>query len=72
MTECGAPVRGCGPETCKLEAGHKGYHSCVVYACDGCGKLRRGVPAEYAADGPEWDELAGTLRFCFLCARGKT
>lgn len=64
MTEtCAAPVRGGG--TCRLDAGHRGYHSTVVFGCDGCGKTYRGQPYGYAPDG----EYPRGLQFCFLCCQ---
>ena len=68
---CGAPVRGM-KDTCSLEFGHKGYHSCVTYTCETCGKIRRGQPAATQLDGPSWDEGTCVMKFCFLCVRGKT
>lgn len=61
-SECGEPVRGGG--TCQLDPGHSGYHSTVVFGCDGCGATRRGYPHAYAPDG----EYPQGLQFCFLCA----
>lgn len=62
---CGHPVRGVPGTVCLLKPGHKGYHSCVVFTCDGCGRRLRGQPT---AKVPEtgWDD-DGWLAFCFLC-----
>lgn len=64
METCNAPVRGGG--VCKLDPGHKGYHSTSVFTCEGCGKKRRGAPAAYTDDG----EIRHGLAFCFMCVRG--
>jgi hypothetical protein len=58
---CAHLVKGGG--LCELNAGHRGYHSTVTFACDGCGKRRRGRPHRYARDG----EYERGLAFCFLC-----
>lgn len=58
---CGQQVRGGGE--CQLDAGHRGYHSTVVFGCDGCGKTRRGQPHRWSRDG----EYERGLGFCFLC-----
>lgn len=62
---CGAPIRGFPGETCKLEVGHRRYHSFVVYTCEACGKVRRGQPHVVAADEPGG---VPNMPFCFLCA----
>lgn len=59
---CGAKVRG-SSETCKLWRHHKGFHSTVVYSCDGCGERRRGAPYNVSNDGEGYG-----MAFCFLCA----
>jgi hypothetical protein len=46
--------------TCNMDAGHRGRHTTVAWLCDGCSKMRRGVPA---ASDPE----AGS--FCFMCIK---
>jgi hypothetical protein len=59
---CDAPVRGGG--TCRLDPGHRGYHSTVTFGCDGCGRTLRGQPHRTAPDG----EYPSGLHFCFLCS----
>jgi hypothetical protein len=59
---CALPVRGGGE--CKLDAGHKGHHSTVVFTCDSCDKTRRGQPHASGPDG----EYENGLHFCFLCS----
>jgi hypothetical protein len=60
---CDHPVRGGG--TCKLDPGHRGHHSTVVYTCDGCEQRRRGRPHAYGRDG----EYERGMQFCFMCTR---
>lgn len=52
---------------CVGELGHRGRHSVVWFECDGCGRMRRGVPDRvgYLDGEPEFG-------FCFLCVRGLT
>jgi hypothetical protein len=61
-TYCDQPVRGGG--TCRLDPGHRGYHSTVTFGCDGCDKTRRGQPHRTSPDG----EYPNGLHFCFLCS----
>lgn len=61
---CGHSVRGGGE--CKLDPGHRGYHSYAAYTCEGCGKRRRGMPHEIQPDGAPWEN--SFMRFCFLCS----
>lgn len=65
--KCGEPVRGYPGETCKLDAGHRGYHSCVVFTCDTCGRTLRGSPY-VQEDVYAYGERDDTFAFCFLCA----
>lgn len=62
MRVCNEPVRGGG--NCMLEPGHRGYHSTVTFACDGCNKRRRGRPYRTVYE-PDYETIA--LTFCFLC-----
>ena len=59
---CDAPVRGCGK--CSLRPDHRGHHSTVTFACDGCDGRFRGYPHRTAPDG----EFPTGLKFCFLCS----
>jgi len=56
---CLHTVRGMPGYLCQLPPGHRGYHSCQVFYCDGCGKVRRGTPAARGED----------VAMCFLCTR---
>lgn len=59
-TACLHPVRGLPGWRCLLNPGHSGYHSCVVFECDGCDKRHRGTPEASNED----------VAFCFMCVRG--
>lgn len=61
--ECGSRVRGGG--TCSLSEGHRGYHSRVTFQCDGCSKVRRGLPTTFGFN--PWDGEVEAA-FCFLCS----
>lgn len=64
---CGAPTRQWRstpdgpPWPCRLDAGHRGHHSIVVYVCDGCGQARRGTPHQSDPDSG--------IGLCFMCSR---
>ena len=55
-------MRGGG--ICSLDSGHRRTHATATFACDGCGKIRRGRPHRTAPDG----EYPNGLAFCFICS----
>jgi hypothetical protein len=64
MELCNEPVRGFPGELCQLDKGHRGYHSCVTFSCDGpCGQQHRGTPYRSAYDS----DSVPLASFCFIC-----
>ncbi len=59
---CYHSVRGTRGESCTLNRDHRGYHCAMTFACDNCGRRRRGVPYRHDRDDTG-------LGLCFVCVK---
>jgi hypothetical protein len=65
---CEKPVRGFPGEKCQLDYGHGGYHSCVTFVCEDCGRVCRGTPhrTSYVTLGD--GSIDDVFQYCWICS----
>jgi hypothetical protein len=61
---CGQPSKQWGgSRPCRLDKGHRGYHSISVFVCDQCGHYRRAPWASHGTDSNGETDVV----LCFPC-----